>query len=91
LSDPWPDNVSRCQLCEQRIEWKTSVSGLRIPLDPQPNPLGTLRLLTSGHVQVIPVEERGTLTEPRPRYMSHWQSCPAAAAARQGKPRDDDG
>jgi hypothetical protein len=86
VSEPWP-NMSRCQVCGLRIEWKSTVSGMRIPLDAMPSAAGTLRLLESGHVQVIPTEERATDT--RPRYTSHWNTCPATLALRQGKPRHE--
>lgn len=81
--------MSRCQLCDATVEWKTTPSGLRIPVDPTPNAAGPLRLLANGCVQIIPVEHRDS--ETRPRYTSHWMTCPAAAEAKaaKGKARDE--
>ena len=81
--------MSRCQLCDAVIDWKTTVSGLRLPVDITPSDSGALRILKSGHVQIIPMEDRPET--PPPRYTSHWTTCPAAAAAKQGPRHEDQG
>jgi hypothetical protein len=74
--------VSRCTLCDATVDWKTTVSGLRMPIDPAPHPAGHIAILPNGCIFVIPLEDRGDFDATR--YMSHWSTCPAQAAAKQG-------
>jgi hypothetical protein len=76
--------MTRCQICEASVEWKTTPSGLRIPIDPLPNPKGPLGIWPDGTVRIIATEDREAFRGLR--YTSHWATCPAA---QQRKGRDD--
>jgi hypothetical protein len=74
--------MSRCTLCEAVVEWRTTRSGIRLPIDPTPHPAGALSLLPTGELLIIPMEERETFVGTR--YRSHFSTCPVQAAAKQG-------
>lgn len=71
--------VTRCQLCDAPVEWKTTPSGLRIPIDPTPHATGPLYIdEKTGHVRVLHTEDRAVFKGTR--YSSHHATCPARQA-----------
>jgi hypothetical protein len=75
--------MNRCQLCDATIAWMTTPSGLRIPVDPVPNPKGPLRIDELGQVRILYIDDRAMFHGLR--YTSHWATCPATQQ-RKGPP-----
>lgn len=77
--------MSACTICEAPIQWMSTITGIRLPIDPKPTPKGNIVILPSGRIRIIPVEERDR--SHGPRYTSHYQTCPASAEAKKGAAR----
>ena len=69
--------MSMCRSCNAPIEWRRTLSGTRIPIDPSPVENGNVVLLTGGLCKVVAPGE-GT-------HVSHFATCPNAAAHRKAK------
>jgi hypothetical protein len=73
--------MAECRSCGAPITWAITDKRRRIPLDPEPNPAGNIRLdLTHAHILTKGETYYG------PRYMSHFATCPNAAQHRKGRP-----
>lgn len=76
----------RCSSCHARIVWCLSAaSGKPIPLDPEPKLGGNVEVVNDSIARVVPPADRAE----RPLYVSHFATCPNAAAHRKraGLPR----
>jgi hypothetical protein len=63
-----------CRACGARVRWARTRSRKRMPLDAEPNPNGTIRLLPDGSVEVVGARKReGTAG---PLFTSHLTTCP---------------
>lgn len=73
-----------CSSCGASIVWVVTATGKRMPIDPQPVEGGNLELEGNrgGHVARYVKPEQGGLFG-RPRYVSHFASCPHAAQHRK--------
>lgn len=66
--------MSTCSGCGAEITWVVvAKSGKRMPLDPDPVPLGNVAFLTDTTVEVV--MKGGGLLEDRPLYVSHFSTC----------------
>ncbi len=69
----------RCRSCSAPIRWVYTAKGRRIPLDPKPTRDGNIVLRGIGPIaQIIP----GHGPADPPLYISHFATCPYAAAHR---------
>ena len=76
--------MSVCRSCGAPIRWAlTASSGRRIPLDYDPHPDGNISLAadTSG-LEILAVVDGLPLGD-RPRYLSHFVTCPQAEGWRR--------
>jgi hypothetical protein len=73
--------ASTCRGCGADILWAKSARGSAIPLDAEPGPSGTMVLEGDGPVAVNVGPP--TLFDRRPRYVSHFSTCPQAAEFRR--------
>jgi hypothetical protein len=69
--------MSKCRSCGAEVIWKQTDSGTFMPIDPKPHPKGNLVVTGNDRVKVI---THGSPSSPR--YISHFVSCPNAAAHR---------
>jgi hypothetical protein len=60
------------------MRWATTISGLRLPLNIEPSPDGTIELVNLSLCRVVPVEERAACKSPL--YSTHFSTCAIAAA-----------
>lgn len=84
--------TSPCRSCKTPVEWVVvEASGKRMPIDPDPHPLGTVARLgytdeeTGADVVEVLKLGGGGLDESRPLYLSHFATCPNAAQHRKKK------
>lgn len=64
--------MTSCRTCGADIRWlRLAKSGKAIPIDPNPNPEGTL-IIKDGMGHTAPEDHKG------PRYMTHFATCPDA-------------
>jgi hypothetical protein len=63
-----------CRACGARVRWAKTRSRKRMPLNAEPNPGGTIRLLPDGSVEVVSARKREGLAEPL--FTSHLATCP---------------
>ena len=73
--------MPNCQSCGAPIRWAKTVSGRRIPLDPQPTASGNVLLLDGVATAVALVDQ----TAEAPLYVSHFATCHQASAWRGAK------
>jgi hypothetical protein len=74
---------STCKSCGAPIRWAvTRATGARIPLDPRPVASGNIVVEPSGFVRVL---GRGEVVSPGDRFVSHFVTCPFAAAHRKAR------
>jgi hypothetical protein len=74
---------SVCRSCGAPIRWAvTRATGARIPLNPEPVPGGNIVVEASGFVRVL---GRGEEAPPGARFVSHFVTCPFAAAHRKAR------
>jgi hypothetical protein len=73
--------MSQCKTCGKEIVWAKTITGKSIPLDAEPDPGGNIVLMDWGLALVVkPSEHPG-----RPRYLSHFVTCPDAGKHRKAK------
>lgn len=80
--------MSRCRSCGAPVRWiRSATTGKNMPLDAEPTSDGNILIDTLGlaHVHASPTAaiERGIPDQPR--YLSHFTTCPDAAAHRRRK------
>jgi hypothetical protein len=63
-----------CRACGARVRWARTRARRRMPLDAEPNPGGTIRLLPDGSVEVVSARKREGLAGPL--FTSHLATCP---------------
>lgn len=68
--------MSACKSCHAAINWVSTTTGQRLPLDTYPVPDGTIMVLPNGRCRVIPVEEREACVAPL--FRTHFATCPNA-------------
>lgn len=78
-----PLQPGACRSCGRHILWAETVTGNRTPLDCEPAPDGAV-MIVDGKAVVLTAAMKAEKIE-GPRYLSHFQTCPKAAAHR--KPR----
>lgn len=69
-----------CRYCPARIRWVLTLRGNRMPLNPDPDPAGTVVLEPDGRGRVLTGPE---LPAPGEAFVAHWTTCPGAAEARR--------
>lgn len=67
-----------CKSCQAPIFWLRTVTGKRIPVDPEPVDNGNI-VLRDGYAEVVPP------TTGVKAYVSHFVTCPQAKTWRKGK------
>lgn len=77
-----------CRSCRVGVRWVETVTGSRMPLDPDPTPDGNVEFThpdrEEGPVRVLKASElAGDCT--RYRYKSHFATCPHARTWSKGK------
>lgn len=89
-------NRGTCSSCGARVLWVVTRAGERMPLDPDPFVDGEVLLERHGDetyalVSPVPAVNEDQLQllddvprDPRPRYRSHWRTCPHADEHRVG-------
>ncbi len=73
--------MARCRSCGAAIEWVLTDSGKSMPVDTQPRADGTLVLSTEN--DVLRARSPGLFDAGKPRYVSHFATCPQAAQHRR--------
>ena len=74
-----------CRSCGAPIVWTITERGKRMPIDPQPDPAGNLTITPDPVGIGDGVVPRATFTRDSGdgrRYLSHFTTCPHAAAHR---------
>lgn len=75
---------ARCRTCRAPVVWAVLPSGRRIPLDPEPDPAGRVRLeaIGPGTDRAAVVLNTGDAEDARAAgealYTSHFATCPQA-------------
>lgn len=75
---------ARCRTCRAPVVWAVLPSGRRIPLDPEPDPAGRVRLdaigpATDRAAMVLPTDEaEAAHAAGEDLYVSHFATCPQA-------------
>lgn len=69
--------------CGKRMRWVQMGSGKRMPLDAEPDPVKGNIALVGGVWCVLSRAELADLGGDRPRYTSHFATCPDAAKHRR--------
>lgn len=72
--------MARCRSCQAEIVWARTSAGRPMPLDAEPNPAGTCTLEhTAEGALLVRVDPSPPLeVDTRPRYTSHFATCPHA-------------
>lgn len=71
--------MSACRSCGASIVWSVSATtGKRVPLDAEPRPDGNIELDDDGGTARYVDPDQPSL-DGRPRYVSHFASCPHAS------------
>lgn len=65
--------MSTCE-CGAPMRWEKTVAGAKIPLDPEPVPLGNLYIREDGLVATYHKDLGRSVL----RYVSHFATCPVA-------------
>jgi hypothetical protein len=63
------------------MRWATTITGQRLPLNPEPSPRGTIELVNMSLCRIVPVEERAACKSPL--YSTHYSTCAIAAETLQ--------
>jgi hypothetical protein len=71
------ERIPHCSACLAPIRWETSEGDRRIPLDPDPDPAGTVVLVPGkrGGIRAR-VLNGGQLPAQETAYVPHWVTCP---------------
>jgi hypothetical protein len=83
--------VAKCRSCRAKINWTVSELGKKMPLDPLPVADGNV-IKTGNRVEgleeVHVISSRDATIDPdTPRYVTHFSTCPMAAAHRKERTR----
>jgi hypothetical protein len=70
----------RCSSCDAEIVWAVTALGKRMPIDVTPTAVGNVVLEIDGDVLRARVVKT---SDPRPRYVSHFATCPNANTHRK--------
>lgn len=74
--------MSTCRSCGAEVQWGTTeASGAAVPLDPEPVATGNLVIVRAGygrHGELVPVVAYARDDDARPRFVSHFATCPDA-------------
>lgn len=73
--------MARCRSCEAEIIWASTVTGKAMPIDAAPSESGNL-VYGNGAVSTASDEDRRLH---RPRYTSHFATCPDAPRFRKAR------
>ena len=76
--------TSPCAKCKKPILWARTKRGANLPLDPEPHAKGNILLvreINKATATVLPKEAIAKTSEPL--YISHFATCPFAAAFRK--------
>jgi hypothetical protein len=65
-----------CRSCGALIAWRSTLSGRRIPVDPEPVEGGNIHVLANGRIVVEGSDTQ--VWSGAPRYRSHFATCPQA-------------
>lgn len=75
--------MSACRSCGAEILWcEATVTGRRMPIDPEPSPIGNLVLVHGGRFRVADNDDVP------PLHLSHFATCPQANEWRKTVPRE---
>ena len=78
--------MSQCRSCGAEVIWIRTVTGQPMPVDVQPCPQGTVRLLRPGIGEVLRVDERAD--HDGPLYRAHFATCPHAGSWRKNRSKE---
>jgi hypothetical protein len=73
----------RCRSCNQEIRWAQTTKGKAIPLDVEPREDGNLVLERDAEGNDIARGFSPLIHTGKPRYVSHFATCPQANAWRK--------
>lgn len=77
---------AQCRSCRAAITWAITEKDARIPIDPKPREDGNLVLLGAGRGGApLAVQFNPAVHGSRPRYGSHFSTCPHAGAHRRSR------
>lgn len=88
-----PD-FARCRSCGAQVLWVLTGNGKRMPLDATPSAAGNMFVFTPDNPDAALIAESTTSTsarasaarvEDRPRFLSHFATCPNAAQHRKAR------
>jgi hypothetical protein len=87
MNDDNNNDKPKCRSCGARILWAETVKGRRIPLDAEPADGGNMVLEQRGHhrAPLATVLTGGAAPNDKPRYKSHFATCPNAQQHRRSK------
>lgn len=74
--------MTACRSCLAPLIWGISTKGHRMPLDKDPNPEGNIEIDDDSFIVVLTAEAKAQPAT-RPRYTSHFATCPNAAKHRK--------
>jgi hypothetical protein len=76
--------LSKCQGCGAAIRFVKTEAGRWMPLEPDPDPEGTVVVGADGLARVL---TGGLFDEPAEgeRYVPHWAKCPKSKDFKRGK------
>lgn len=71
--------TSRCRSCRAEVVWCVTAGGKAMPVDVEPVEDGNVVLEDDGDlVATVVPPGQGLLGDERPRYVSHFATCPNA-------------
>lgn len=74
--------MANCKSCNASIEWVSTPTGKKMPIDGDPAPDGNV-VLRGGKAVVLGPEMLAELPANVPRFKSHFATCPNAAQHRK--------
>jgi hypothetical protein len=74
-----------CRSCAAPIFWALTTTGTRMPIDAEPAQTGNITVVSDDDGHHLAQVHRWP-TDEWPRYTSHFQTCPDAAAWRTPRP-----
>jgi hypothetical protein len=69
--------MDACRSCHATIQWRKTVAGKNVPLDPEPHPEGNIYIDEAGVAVYATAGSRQVM------YRSHFVTCPDAARHRR--------
>lgn len=71
--------TSPCRSCSRQVIWATTLAGKKMPVDPDPDPAGTVILSLRGNVVMARMRKAGeALALGERSRVSHFKTCPSA-------------